>query len=57
MSSWCPLLPRRTRLTTVFGKPIVLPKIDEPTGEDLEKWHAVYIKELRDLFDRHKAKY
>jgi len=53
---WCPLLPRHdVGLHTVVGKKLVLPKIEEPTPEDVAKWHAVYVGELKALFDRHKA--
>lgn len=29
---------------TVFGKPIVLPKIETPSSEDIDKWHAAYVE-------------
>lgn len=41
---WCPILPRRVNLMTVFGKPIVLPKLEAPRPEDVDKWHATYIE-------------
>ena len=34
---------------------IDLPKIDEPTKEDVDKWHKVYCDALQALFDKHKA--
>ncbi|CAM9525628.1 unnamed protein product [Ascophyllum nodosum] len=54
---WCPLLPRRSRLMTVFGEPLVLPKIETPSSNDVDKWHGLYVEALTALFDRHKAKY
>eukprot|EP00752_Nemacystus_decipiens_P017698 g15868.t1 len=54
---WCPLLPRRVNLMTVFGQPIVLPKLEAPSTEDVDKWHATYLGELRALHGRHRAKY
>jgi hypothetical protein len=41
-------------LFTVVGRPIELPKIEKPTGDDVEKYHALYIKELVEVFNRHK---
>ncbi|CAM9885235.1 unnamed protein product [Scytosiphon promiscuus] len=54
---WCPLLPRRVNLMTVFGKPLVLPKLETPSTEDVDKWHTAYVEELKALHGRHKAKY
>jgi len=57
--SWFyPLLPRRdVPLHTVMGKALQLPRIDEPTAEDVAKWHATYMAELEALFERHKAQF
>ncbi|GAB5029520.1 diacylglycerol acyltransferase family protein [Nannochloropsis oceanica] len=55
---WCPLLPRgQVALETVVGNPFRLPKISDPSQEDIDKWHAVYVQKLVDLFDRNKAKF
>jgi len=32
---------------TVFGKPIVLPKLEAPRPEDVDKWHATYVEVRR----------
>jgi Diacylglycerol acyltransferase len=32
---------------TVFGKSLQLPKIEHPTQEDIDKWHAIYMEELK----------
>ncbi|MFC0289691.1 hypothetical protein, partial [Kaistia hirudinis] len=51
-----PLLPRRdVPLHTVFGKALHLPKIENPTAAQVAEWHATYMRELEDLFDRHKG--
>ena len=51
-------LPKRRALTTVVGKPISVRKIDgEPSQEQIDKLHEVYINELTQLFDQHKEKY
>lgn len=49
---WCPLLPRRARLMTVFSEPIVLPKVQNPSKEDVDKWHSVYLEVLEALSSR-----
>ena len=55
---FCPLLPRRdVQLETVVGNPFELPKIDNPTQADIDKWHKIYIEKLVDLFERNKAKF
>lgn len=51
----CPLLPRRDGgLYLVVGKPLRLPKVAEPTPEELDKYHAQYVEALVALFDRNK---
>ncbi|CAK4377822.1 unnamed protein product [Aphanomyces euteiches] len=55
---WCFYMPLRSaELITVVGKPIQLPTIANPTREDVEKYHKIYIDAMQDLFDRHKVKY
>jgi len=55
---WCPLLPRgQVALETVVGNPFRLPKIAEPSQEEIDKWHAIYVEKLVDLFERNKAKF
>jgi hypothetical protein len=41
-------------LLTVIGKPLVLPKINKPSVEDVEKYHKIYINELVGLYNRYK---
>lgn len=54
--SLIPILPRRdVRLFTVFGEPIEMPIIPEPTATDVDLWHGKYITELVALFDKHKG--
>lgn len=38
-----------------MGNPIDLPRIEQPTQADIDKWHAVYIEKLTDLFERNKG--
>lgn len=54
--SWCPLLPRRgVELLTYVGVPLELPKIADPSPEEVEEWHGKYIVALKQLFDKYKA--
>jgi 1-acyl-sn-glycerol-3-phosphate acyltransferase len=51
----CPLLPRTdVPLNTVLGKALVLPRIEEPTKEDVARWHAAYVAALEALYEEHK---
>lgn len=55
---WCPLLPRgQVALETVVGNPFQLPKLADPSKEDIDKWHGRYVEMLVDLFERNKAKF
>ncbi|KAJ3148040.1 diacylglycerol O-acyltransferase 1 [Geranomyces michiganensis] len=47
-------LPRKTRLVSVVGRPIAVKQKDSPTREEIEHVHALYVKELKRVFDDHK---
>ena len=54
----CPLLPRTdVPLHSVLGAALELPRIDDPSKEDVERWHAAYMRALEQLFDEHKAQF
>ena len=58
--SWLnPLLPKRHArgLKVVVGAPLVLPKIPNPTREDVTLWHDKYMASLVRLFEEHKEEY
>lgn len=44
-------------LVTVVGAPIQLPHIPNPTANDINHWHHVYIQTVTSLFDRYKYRY
>jgi hypothetical protein len=44
-------------ITIVIGKGFKCPQIDNPSVEDVNKYHAKYIEEMTDLFERNKDKY
>jgi len=41
-------------LHTYVGAPLQLPKISEPSRDDVDKWHGAYVQALQDLFDAKK---
>ena len=47
-------LPKSTPLLTVIGEPIDFPHLENPTSEDIEKYHGIYKAALQKLFDKHK---
>ena len=50
-----PLLPKpNVNLYIVVGEPIALPKIDNPSKEDVLKWHKKYSDSLKRIFEDHK---
>mmetsp|Transcript_18400 Transcript_18400/g.27268 ORF Transcript_18400/g.27268 Transcript_18400/m.27268 type:complete len:360 (+) Transcript_18400:29-1108(+) len=55
---YLPWLPRDDfPIDTVVGSPMQLPHIPNPTTEDVVKYHTLYMKSLRELFDRHKSRF
>lgn len=52
-----PLLPRRHKhgLFIVAGDPLELPKIENPSREEVKLWHDRYIAALVKIFDDHKC--
>ncbi|MXQ98204.1 hypothetical protein E5288_WYG008168 [Bos mutus] len=51
------LLPYPLPIVTVVGEPLPLPKIEKPSQEMVDKYHALYKKALTKLFDQHKTQY
>uniref|UniRef100_A0A914YIU5 Acyltransferase n=1 Tax=Panagrolaimus superbus TaxID=310955 RepID=A0A914YIU5_9BILA len=51
------LLPYRTPINTVVGKPIPVKRNQNPTQEDIDRLHAEYCAQLTILFDENKTKY
>ncbi|CAD8199566.1 unnamed protein product [Paramecium octaurelia] len=44
-------------MITVCGKGIELPKIENPSKEDIDKYHQSYIQGLKELYDTYAPKY
>ncbi|KAJ2723033.1 2-acylglycerol O-acyltransferase 2 [Coemansia sp. Benny D115] len=51
------IIPRRTPLTTVFGRPIAVEQNDNPSYEQINIVHAEYLKQLRRLYHRFQPVY
>lgn len=47
----------RKPIYTVVGKPITVVKNEKPTVEEVNELHEIYVTNLRELFDTHKATY
>jgi hypothetical protein len=41
-------------LTNVIGKPIVVPKLENPSDEEIKKYHVLYMDEIARLFNTYK---
>lgn len=51
------IIPFRRPVVSVVGRPIEVPKISEPTVEEVRKWQGVYVEELRRIYEEGKDKY
>ncbi|KAG5477041.1 hypothetical protein LSCM1_05379 [Leishmania martiniquensis] len=51
------LLPHRRPIVVVVGEPLEVPRIPNPTIEDLEAWQGRYIERLRKLYNDHRGIY
>ncbi|XP_034174495.1 2-acylglycerol O-acyltransferase 2-A [Osmia lignaria lignaria] len=51
------IIARRKPVTVVVGSPMEVPKIPEPTKEQIDEYHEKFIKKLVELFETHKHKY
>jgi len=51
-----PLFPRReAQCVSYVGAPLRLPRIESPTPQQVEEWHAAYLAALQKTFDEGKA--
>ncbi len=48
---------QRVPVCVCLGEPVKCPKIDEPTQDDIDKYHSQLLKSYADLFENHKASY
>jgi len=47
-------IPLKRKIVMVVGKPMNIPQISNPTQEDIDKYHAVYVSEVQRIFDTYK---
>lgn len=52
---WGLPIPRPNKILYVRGPPLGLPKVENPTEDDIEKWHAKYVSEVQRIFDKYKV--
>ncbi|KAF7274157.1 2-acylglycerol O-acyltransferase 1-like isoform X2 [Rhynchophorus ferrugineus] len=51
------LVPRRKRIVVVVGNPMDVPKIPEPSREQIDEYHSQFVKHLEDMFEEQKYNY
>ncbi|KAG8580788.1 hypothetical protein GDO81_007413 [Engystomops pustulosus] len=51
------IMPLRKAINTVVGKPIPVPKIENPSEQQVDTYHALYVKSLQELFNDHKEQF
>ena len=39
------------------GAPVKVDKVKNPSPEEIEKFHLLYVKALKELFEKHKKNY
>jgi len=55
--NWFGIMPRKKEINVVVGKPISVPKLENPTPQDVEQYHERYISEVEDLYNENKSIY
>lgn len=51
------IIPYRRPVNIVVGKPIDIPYLPEPTEDEVEKYHGIYVDSVKKLFNDHKDKF
>jgi 1-acyl-sn-glycerol-3-phosphate acyltransferase len=49
--------PRRVPVTVCLGEPVMCPRVQDPTKEQIDKYHQQLLESYQQLFDKHKAAY
>ena len=49
--------PQRVAVCVCLGEPVRCPKINDPTKEDIDKYHSQLVQGYEQLFDQHKEAY
>jgi len=50
-------IPKPVPLTVLLGKPIEIPKIDNPSKADIDKYHTRLIASVETLYNENRAEY
>ncbi|XP_057338127.1 2-acylglycerol O-acyltransferase 2-A-like [Microplitis mediator] len=51
------IVPNRRPISVVVGAPLEVPKITEPTRQEIDKYHGLFKEHLLDFFETQKYKY
>ncbi|XP_058809938.1 diacylglycerol O-acyltransferase 2-like [Phymastichus coffea] len=51
------LMPRRAPINIVVGSAMDVPKISNPSVEQIDQYHAMFVEQTVKLFEAHKSKY
>jgi Diacylglycerol acyltransferase len=49
--------PRRIAVAVCLGEPVICPRMDNPTQDEIEKYHEQLLLAYQELFEKHKAAY
>uniref|UniRef100_A0A7S0WRW5 diacylglycerol O-acyltransferase n=1 Tax=Pyramimonas obovata TaxID=1411642 RepID=A0A7S0WRW5_9CHLO len=52
---WGTVVPFEKKIVSAMGRPLGIPHIPEPTQEDIEKYHTLYVNEVQRIFDTYKV--
>ena len=52
---WGLPIPLRRKMVVAMGKPLNIPHIPEPSQEDVDKFHKLYVEEVQRIFDTYKS--
>ena len=51
------ILPYRSPVTVVVGKPIYVDKIVDPSDKEIDEIHSIYMNDLKNLYKKYNSKY
>lgn len=49
--------PKRTPILMAFGEPVIVPKVDNPTQEQIDEYHTKLMNNFLEAFNKHKVAY
>jgi len=52
---WGTPIPKPLKIVGVFGRPLGLPHIENPTNEEVDKYHNLYVNEVIRIFETYKV--